>query len=299
MKRIAILLLALTLLACQPTPDEEAIINRKDGALEQAIVSTPVPTYTYEAPTRWEETYKIREQEVRVSADIELPDADQFPVTTITRRSFTPSDIDALLRAACPGDWTIRENEYSREELKVDLQNAAKGDYMGENEETGEQIWVPNEAEMQRIHGLIEQAPLEDSYKPLNAEELPNPVKTSAVRDGTGTTWYLFAKSSSMRELISLKRYRDGNVQMENWVMQGDATPGEPAHALENIRISEEDAIRKGDEAFLVPAWAFYMTSEQNEEQHIDMQMLLINALDGTYIYRSLGGGDDGKPDRE
>ena len=449
MKRLSILLFVLLMLtACLPTPDEEAVINRRDGALEQAIVSTPVPAYTYEAPERWEETYKIREQEVRIAADVEVPDADQFPVATIQRRSFTANDINALLHAICPGDWEIRENEYSREELTVDLQNAAKGDYMGDDDGTGEPIWVPNEEEMKRIQGLIEQAPAEDSYKVLNVEELPDPVKTVAVRDSKETKWYLFAKSSSMRELISLKRYRDGNIQMENWVMQGEATPGEPPHALENIRISEEDAIRVGDEmiaamgltnmqaaeaqrarcvqsysynvlgegyyltyvptlagakatlwytysdpdfmsnvyteattyapawnqetvelfvteddvlflswanplecvvvanenvqllpfsdiqksvnklieyctgngggspilvkrivltsaiaqipdqgneAFLVPAWAFYMTSEQNEAEHIDMQILLINALDGTYIYRSLS--DDGKPD--
>ncbi len=43
----------------------------------------------------------------------------------------------------------------------------------------------------------------------------------------------------------------------------------------------------QGDEAFLVPAWAFFMTSEENERDHITQKVLLVNALDGTMIYQS------------
>ena len=42
----------------------------------------------------------------------------------------------------------------------------------------------------------------------------------------------------------------------------------------------------QGDEAFLVPTWAVFLTSETNEKLNIDMGVLLINALDGTYINR-------------
>ena len=240
-----ILCMLLAAVACQPTPTEEAVINRADGALEKAVRDKPVDPYTYEAPERWTETYKIREQEVRIDAQIEVPDADRFPVTTIKQSAFTPNDAVSFLQGFVAGEWTIRENEYSREELTVDLKNAAKGVYMGEDDETGEIIWQPDEAEMQRIQKLIEEAPVVDTFVPIKAEKLAFPMRMKAVKDSAGTLWYFTA---SRRLDLSLSRYRDGNIQMENWVMQGDATPGERPHALENIKISEEDAIKKGDE---------------------------------------------------
>ncbi len=436
----------LALIGCQPTPNEEAVINRADGVLEKAILSKPVEPYTYEAPTRWDEVYHAREQEVRFSADIEFPEVQQFPVVTIKQRSFTSKDVLSFFHSLDNGDWSVRENEYSREELMIDLQNAAKGIYMGEDEKTGDPIWEPDEEEMKRIQKLIEQTPAKDTFVPLKAEQLLDSGIYYQVMDSTGKTWYSLADSLD----LSVSRYRDGNIQMENWVMQGDATPGERPHTLENIRISEQEAIEKGnaliaalglkdfgvadiqraretqsytyavygegylltyvqtlagakpcfystysdsefitwslqqggattyappwhqeyvqmfitedgvlfygwyqpkdiimtanenvqllpfsdiqkdvkklieyctggaknspilikrivltsaiaqipnqgDEAFLVPTWAFFTTSEENEADNIDMGVLLINALDGTYIYRSLN--DDDLPD--
>ena len=52
----------------------------------------------------------------------------------------------------------------------------------------------------------------------------------------------------------------------------------------------------QGDEAFLVPAWAFFVTSEQERELHIDETVLLLNALDGTYVNRFFRE-QDGLPD--
>mgnify|MGYP007101852189 CR=1 FL=1 len=250
MKKIIVLLLVLCfLIACVPTPDEEVIINRADGALEQAIVEEPVDPYVYEAPNRWDEAYEVREQKIQFSADIEFPNTEEFPVKTIKQRLFDNNDVISFLTSFRSGNWLVRENEYSREELMVDLKNAAKGDYMGEDEETGEPIWVPNEAEMQRIQKLIEQTPAQDSYAPLTPERLTFPIKKISIKDDTDVAWYLFANEK--RTQISLMRYRDGNIQMENWVMQGEATPGEPPHTLDSIQISEDDAVTIGDDIIL------------------------------------------------
>ena len=234
----------LMLAACQPTPDEEAVINRADGTLEKAVLSKPVEQYTYEAPERWDETYYAREQEIRFAADIECPDTQQFPVVTIKQRSFTSNDAQAFFQSLCQGEWRIRENKYSREELIVDLQNAAKGTYMGEDEETGEPIWQPNEEEMQRIQKLIEQAPTEDTYASINIEQLMHISNYNQVMDKTNTKWYFLNNDYC----LSISRYRDGNIQMENVVLQGDATPGERPHSLENILITEQEAIQKGND---------------------------------------------------
>ena len=50
MRRIPILLIALLVLcACVPTPEEEVVIHKNDGTLEQQLGATPVPDYQTEA----------------------------------------------------------------------------------------------------------------------------------------------------------------------------------------------------------------------------------------------------------
>ena len=39
-------------------------------------------------------------------------------------------------------------------------------------------------------------------------------------------------------------------------------------------------------EALLVPVWVILLTTEQEKEMHHELSLLLINALDGTYINR-------------
>lgn len=42
-KHVLILLAALLLCACQPTPETEFVINKGDNALEQKLYATPEP----------------------------------------------------------------------------------------------------------------------------------------------------------------------------------------------------------------------------------------------------------------
>ena len=157
-----LLILCFLLCACQPTPTEEAVTNRTDDTLEQAVISPPVEAYAYDAPERWEEIYRPRNREVRFSAPVEVPTAEQFPIVTIRRHRLTADDVIGFLRSLCPGEWIVRENEYSREELTADLK-AASNMYLGEDDKTGEPVYGANEEEMRRIQKLIEQAPVEDT----------------------------------------------------------------------------------------------------------------------------------------
>lgn len=245
MKRLYALLLCLLLLcACKPTPTEEAVVSRTDDKLEQAIVSTPVPAYRYEAPERWEEIFVPRNREVRFTADVEVPTAEQFPIVTIRQHRLTADDVTGFLNALCPGEWTVRENEYSRDELMEDLKKASNM-YLGEDD-TGAPIYGANEEEMQRIQKLIDQAPLEDSFAPLNAQSIVFPIPTVPVKDSTGAVWYLFAKSKEARSSLIIRRHRDTTVYPEQWVMQRGSEPYRP-NGLTNIKITEAEAIERAD----------------------------------------------------
>ena len=47
-KAMSCLLAAALLSACQPTPEEDIIVNKGDGALEAAIAATAVPAQPYQ-----------------------------------------------------------------------------------------------------------------------------------------------------------------------------------------------------------------------------------------------------------
>jgi hypothetical protein len=67
MKRIALILLLLCLLACQPTPTEDIVINKAEGSLETRIMETAVPDY--------------REEIVTVEATASMQDETPTPAT--------------------------------------------------------------------------------------------------------------------------------------------------------------------------------------------------------------------------
>ncbi len=262
MKRILILLTLFCLLftACQPTPDEEAVTNRTDGTLLQAVVSPPVEAYTYDAPARWDETFVPRNREIRICADVEVPTAEQFPIVTIRRHRLTAGDVLDFLSALCPGVWIVRENEYSREELTEDLKRASNC-YLGEDDETGEQIFGANEEEMRRIQKLIENAPAEDSFAPLTESGVTFPMRDIPVRDSRGAVWYLTAISKETRSLLQLKRHRDTAVCTETMAKQTDAGIYRPEGLL-NGTVSEQEAIRTGDAAIAALGLSDYRVAD-------------------------------------
>ena len=87
-KAMSCLLAAALLAACQPTPAEDIIVNRGDGALEEAIAATAVPSEQPLLPVdevgerveRWTDELHIRGLTCTIDADIVLPDKQIFPV---------------------------------------------------------------------------------------------------------------------------------------------------------------------------------------------------------------------------
>ena len=98
MKRICAALLTglfLLLTACQPTPEEDIVVNRGDGALEAAIAATAVPSEQPLLPVdevgqrveHWTDELTIRGLTCTIDADIVLPDKKIFPVYRVRQRA--------------------------------------------------------------------------------------------------------------------------------------------------------------------------------------------------------------------
>ena len=75
-KKVASCLLAAALLAaCQPTPEEDVVVNKGDGALEEAIAAEALPPARYEAPeTLRLDPFGTETFQVVVDAEVCVPD---------------------------------------------------------------------------------------------------------------------------------------------------------------------------------------------------------------------------------
>ena len=243
----ALLAVLLPLSACQPTPEEDVVVNKGDGTMEAAVAAPAAAPYRYEAPERWVETFTARDQTVRIDAGVEVPDDEYHPVLLVERRSFDAQQAVDYYTALFGEGVELRENQYSYAEVLTDLQNTMKGMFVEIDPETGEQIWAPyegQEEEIARLQQLLAETPAEDTFVPLTAETMPFPLTEGMLRLPDGSSRYVYCTGT----LCRIRRFRSVVTHNENWVMQGEATPGEPAHALENIRITEEEAVAMGDE---------------------------------------------------
>ena len=90
--RIRALLLALAalLVACQPTPEEDVVVNKGDGALEEAIAAEALPPARYEAPeTLRLDPFGTETFQVVVDAEVCVPDVERYPIVEVVLRTIT------------------------------------------------------------------------------------------------------------------------------------------------------------------------------------------------------------------
>lgn len=145
--RCAALALSMLLLlcACQPTPEQDIIVNKRDGALETAIAMEALPPARYEAPERLHlDPFGTAEFEVLVDAEVAVPDAERYPIVEVTPRTVT-------------ADW-------AREMMRKMANGKKVYTYQTETAATKEQI----EAE---IALLQQQLANPDAYLPAGADE--------------------------------------------------------------------------------------------------------------------------------
>ncbi len=119
--KAAAFLLSLTLLlscfttACQPTPEQEVVINKGDDALGNAVLNTPAGAggdnkpadadvtaqlrASIGAPEHWSDTLTTEDGKVSITADadVTVPNAVKLPVANAELRSFSQSDIDHVM----------------------------------------------------------------------------------------------------------------------------------------------------------------------------------------------------------
>ena len=241
MKRIISLLLCFFLLACVPTPEQEAVVNKADHSIKDTLAAPDAKAYHYEAPERWEETIGMKNLNIVIDADVVLPEADRYPIQTIKRHTFTGEDAMTLLSACFSGPFELRENTYSMAELEEDIRFELRGNVIDSDDETGEVTFEPLTEDTERLAELREmmaQCPAEDTFVPLDSAKVGFRNEPYVIHTGDGTLLYLFFQKSAMKILTA----RDGYPQDEHTVWIGGFI-GEPWHkTLDHITISEAAA---------------------------------------------------------
>lgn len=162
MRKVLCLVLAVMLLlgcvACQPTPEEEVVVNRGDKGMEEKIAASPQPTLVpgnpvptevtrvYTFPQRWEEEYTVRDKlTIRFEADIVQRQDGMYPVYTVAEKPMTGTEAQELLEqflTAQPvmlerlgdvkADWKRRMETYmeevSAQQKRMSLPESERGD---------------------------------------------------------------------------------------------------------------------------------------------------------------------------
>ncbi|MDO4544421.1 MAG: DUF6034 family protein [Clostridia bacterium] len=242
---ILITLLLLTL-ACQPTPEEEPIVNRADSQAQEAIFSTTAPEKRV-FPDRWDEEMVINDGVTVVfEASVEAESNVAHPIIEISRTSFDSETIVDIISSAF-GNVRLREQEKSYDELLYDLWYAERGSFE-DFDENGEAVWLPFDDMAERVAPIKEQlakTPTVSTYIDFTAENLEiEHGKQFAVglEDGSDMCISVYGSESEGVSRIWCRKLWILNVQEESAVMQGDAIPGEIGAPLENVKITQEEA---------------------------------------------------------
>ena len=104
MKRIVIVCLVLALLvACQPTPEEDYVVNKSDGVLQERIGDAPVET-SHDAPGHLTlDPIDGQHTRILVDADVTVPETTQLPVAEIAQEHITIEWVRRVMEAIADG----------------------------------------------------------------------------------------------------------------------------------------------------------------------------------------------------
>ena len=299
MKRIGCpfitLLMALSLLsACQPTPAGDIIVNKGDGTLEAAIAATAVPSEQPLLPVdevgerieHWTDELHIRGLTCTIDADIVLPDKKIFPVYRVRQRTLDAATAAQVLDYFLADATGACETTRTREQVLLDLMAARKGNYVSYD---GVSVWEPydgQEEDIARLEQELQNTP-EETFGPVPDTVPLDPPYTYALPDG-GRVRVQVSQDSLYATAYGVYSI----VQPENWVMDGEAYPGEPAGTtLKNVKLTQAEAEATA-EAFLEQAGLTYLGLAEAEKARILQDITFETLSEGwQLIYVRSDGG--------
>ena len=249
-KRITVCIIAMTvfiqLSACQKNPTTELIPNKSSNEFSRTVFDAPKEPYTYEAPSHWNEFFDIKNVEVEINSDIYLPDKNTYPVFLLSKRIISSDEVKKIVEVMGGEVIKARAGGSDREETIEEIEIVSRGQYCGVDEKTGEPIYEEYEGQdeqLEKLKAMLNAIGDNSPWSMIDSTSFSLPMdKAFLTADGNN----IFVSGTSNN--IRVSTYSKGYVQLEKWVLEGDAFPGESPHELKNIFISSTEAQNAGTE---------------------------------------------------
>lgn len=236
-----IFIIALTMAACQPTPEKPVVVNKNDGKLEEIIAKSPEPSSVpYEAPEAWNTEFEVfgGKMKVYVDAPVETPGVNA-PVAKISPHYFTQEEADKLIKFFLKDAEPISgDRPRTKEELTEELfqlrEKIQSGDYEGTDEQAE---WETDNYEEQ-----IRSAP-------ASVEDEPAPPFV----DGKG--FAVAGKNSDAKVIVSMSK-DEHHASAQCWF--DHKVEVYTKANMKALNVTEEEAIKQSDK-FIADLGADYM----------------------------------------
>lgn len=124
MKKLFVLMLsALILLACVPTPEEAFVVNKGDTPpiVQQGEADDGIREILETVPAEWNDAFSFRDGTVSVgvSAEISVPEVDRFPIVEVKPAAIDPQIAARLLYKLIPGG-SLRISDHGGQAYSVE-----------------------------------------------------------------------------------------------------------------------------------------------------------------------------------
>ena len=249
----ALLVLAALLAACQPTPEEDVVVNKGDGTLEEAIAAEALPPARYEAPeTLRLDPFGTETFQVVVDAEVCVPDVERYPIVEVVLRTVTADWARDMMYKMADGK-TIHtyQNEVptTKEQIEGEIallqQQLANPDaYLpaGADEQTRAEAEKEWRELLEAWETLYQEAP--DTFEPREVDMSDAAFRTvpefrGAVESGKQRETYLSVTGGAWG-IVEFNNLDDGVGLPFNFDMDSDLTD------LNDVTISAEEAVQIG-----------------------------------------------------
>ncbi|MDO4544276.1 MAG: DUF6034 family protein [Clostridia bacterium] len=263
MKRLLTLLLValmLCTLACQPTPEDDVVVNKGEGVFEQRIeeaqeregyqvlaptqdASVPILEQPpYEHPSRWEEYIEYSNFDVTISADIEVA-GDAYPVVGVRTSDFAEKEGEILriLETLIPDAEGMRNGIYTYEDYASRIEILSLGRFdsdLMKYVEYDEEERIDAEKEMAELYEEMKLLPHEEDFVDFSGFVTAVGSQTSYLTS-EGKRWYVTITENG----FSVSQGKGGVYPEDYYINVSPAQPGQPQPTpYPNIMISQEEA---------------------------------------------------------
>lgn len=274
-----ICLFTVLLYGCVATPDHEIVINKGDAVfekkvkeakeseimqdyvtierndLEKVVLTTPpvetdFPVCTpFVEEAKWVDRIPLKNFDVKIDVTIEAPETAQFPVYQVEQSDFSKDFVwkERIIPYLCGTINGIRPGGQTTEDLMKKLDSLDRGVYDPDTKERFPYTKEEYSAISSDILNRLKSAVSEDDYEDSNTIDTSEMPLLLSLRCAQNQPWELIVRP----DYFLLTRYRTAILQMESWVIQGEAVPEEPKGTqLNHVNCTEEEA-REFVNAFL------------------------------------------------